>query len=241
MNHQKIKATSFPEGILLVDKPSGRTSFSLVALARKRTGQKKIGHAGTLDPFATGLLILLLGRAWTRKADLFLTEDKEYSATVKLGKATDSYDRDGQTTATSPYIPSQKEIESVLKGFQGEYNQIPPMFSAKKKDGKKLYELARKGINIDREPQKVKIHTHLEWYSYPDLKVYIRCSKGTYIRSIANDLGEKLGCYAYVHELERTRSGSFSLEKAVSFETFETCTSETVREFLIEDYGRLHP
>ena len=231
----------FPEGILLVDKPSGRTSFSLVALARKRTGQKKIGHAGTLDPFATGLLILLLGRNWTRKADLFLTADKEYSATIRFGRATDSYDRDGQTTATSFYVPSQEEVETLLRNFQGEYNQIPPMFSAKKKNGNKLYELARKGISIEREPQKVNIHTHLEWYCYPDLKVYIRCSKGTYIRSIANDLGEKLGCYAYVQELKRTRSGSFVLEKALSFETFEACTNETVREFLVEDYGRLHP
>jgi len=229
-----------PEGILLVDKPSGRTSFSLVALARKRTGQKKIGHAGTLDPFATGLLILLLGRTWTRKAELFLTHDKEYSAIFRLGQSTDTYDREGQKVLTSSYVPSQEQLESHLAYFQGEYNQTPPMFSAKKKDGKKLYELARKGVSIDRKKEMVRVHTTLEWYRYPDLKVYIRCSKGTYIRSIANDLGERLGCYAYVQELERTRSGPFSLNDAVSFETFNDCTPETIQSLLIEDYGRLH-
>jgi len=222
-----------PEGILPIYKPSGKSSFFFVAVARKRTLQKKIGHAGTLDPFATGLLVLLLGRTWTRKAGHFLDHDKEYSAIFRLGKATDSYDRDGKVIAESSYIPSNEQLAAHIEMFQGEYNQIPPMFSAKKKGGKKLYELARKGVTIEREPQKVIVQVHLEWYLYPDMKVRICCSKGTYIRSIANDLGERLGCYAYVQELERIRSGPFTLEQAISFETLEKSTPETIGKYIL--------
>jgi len=224
-----------PEGLLLVDKPVGRTSFSLVPIIRKKSGQKKVGHAGTLDPFASGLLVFLLGRSWTRKADSFLCDDKSYRALVRLGSATDTYDRDGQTTHVSDHIPTQEQLEEALKEFGSEYLQTPPMFSAKKCNGKRLYELARKGIEVERKPQLVRVSIELEWYCYPDVQLTIDCSKGTYIRSIANDLGERLGSYAYVQELRRTRSGKFSVEQAISFEQLEQLNAETIRNYLYGD------
>jgi len=200
------------EGILLVNKPPGLTSFSVVAKLRKRLGVKKIGHAGTLDPFATGLLVILVGRNFTRIASKFLHGDKHYRTTFELGKETDSYDVDGKVTATSSKEPTLAEIEEALQKFQGAMEQTPPMFSAKKVGGKKLYELARKGIVIERLPTKVFVLPKLLDYHYPNLSLDIICSKGTYVRSYAQDLGRYLGSYAFVKELCRTRSAPFSLE-----------------------------
>lgn len=203
------------EGILLVNKPRGKTSFHLVALLRRLTGVRKIGHAGTLDPFATGLMILLIGKSFTRKADLFLGHDKEYQGKIHLGISTDSYDVDGKEMGRSSIVPTLLEVESALKSFQGSIAQTPPMFSAKKVNGKKLYELARKGITLERVPVQVSVHAELISYDYPYVEVYIRCSKGTYIRSIAHDLGTLLGTGAHLSELVRTKSGPFHLNEAV--------------------------
>lgn len=218
-----------PEGILLIDKPPAKTSFYVVAAVRKKTQQKKIGHAGTLDPFATGLLILLLGKKWTTQADTFLHHDKEYEATFCLGKATDTYDCDGQIIKESAYEPTTQEIYTALDFFQGPYTQTPPMFSAKKIDGRRLYELARKGIEVERKTANVVLKTTLLRYSYPFLSLRINCSKGTYIRSIAQDLGERLGCYAYVSSLKRTQSGPFYIKDAISLDECLSLTPEQLQ------------
>lgn len=202
---------SSPSGLLLVNKPKGTTSFSLVSATRKVCDVQKVGHAGTLDPFATGVLVLLVGKEFTRLSDKFLTQDKEYEATLKLGIRTDSYDVDGNTVATSPYVPSEEEILKAIEAFQGNILQTPPMFSAKKVGGKKLYELARKGIEIERKAVPVHVKIDFLNYEYPFLKINVSCSKGTYIRSLAEDIGLTLGCGAHLTELNRTRSGPFLL------------------------------
>jgi tRNA pseudouridine55 synthase len=204
------------EGILLVDKPKGKTSFSLVSALRKKTGIQKIGHAGTLDPFATGLMIMLIGKQFTRLSDQYLTQDKEYQCTVRLGITTDTYDCEGIITETSPIEPSLSDIEHALIQFNGTMSQIPPMFSAKKIKGQKLYELARRGISIERQPVSVTLKTTLISYNYPNLELHIACSKGTYIRSLAYDLGRLLGCGAHLNELRRLKSGAFSIQQAIS-------------------------
>lgn len=203
------------EGILLVNKPKGLTSFSLVATLRKRLGVKKIGHAGTLDPFATGVMVMLIGRNYTRLSDQFLLKDKEYIAEAFLGASTDTYDSEGIIQSNSDLIPTLEDIQTVLMGFQGDIEQIPPMFSAKKINGKKLYELARKGQEVVRAPVKIHVIIQLISYQYPFLQLKVECSKGTYIRSLAHDIGQKLGCGAHLTNLQRTKSGSFYLEDCV--------------------------
>ncbi len=203
------------QGILLIDKPRGKTSFSLVTALRKKTGVQKIGHAGTLDPFATGLMILLIGKEFTRMSNTFLATEKEYEATLHLGISTDSYDCDGQPTFTSSYIPALEEIEKALRSFQGKIQQIPPMFSAKKVQGKPLYKLARKGIEIPRVASELTLRTTLLSYKYPLLSLHIVCSKGTYIRSIAYDLGSLLTCGAHLSHLRRLRCGSFHISESI--------------------------
>lgn len=223
------------EGILLVDKPKGPTSFSLVQTLRKRLGVKKIGHAGTLDPFATGVMVMLIGRRYTRLSDHFLCNDKEYVAEVRLGITTDTYDSEGQIILQSSHIPSFDEIQTVLKEFQGEIDQIPPMYSAKKKEGKKLYELARKGQEVARDPVKITLQTSFVRYEYPILELHISCSKGTYIRSIAYDLGLKLGCGAHLTNLRRTRSGKFNLKDCISEVELYAPSFNLQDKFLIEE------
>jgi tRNA pseudouridine55 synthase len=206
---------SAPEGILLVNKPKGQTSFSLVAILRRCLGVKKIGHAGTLDPFATGVMVMLIGRNYTRLSDQFLFKDKEYIAEAYLGATTDTYDCEGQILTRSDIIPTKEAIEQALLQFQGEVDQIPPMYSAKKIQGKKLYELARKGVEIERKPSRVRLATQLIDYEYPRLTLKVQCSRGTYIRSLAYDLGQLLGCGAHLTNLQRTKSGSFSIEECL--------------------------
>lgn len=207
-----MKAT---KGLLLVNKSAGSTSFHIVSLLRRLTKVEKIGHAGTLDPFATGLMVMLIGRDYTRLSDTFLTTDKEYQATLKLGEATDTYDLDGQITFQSDRIPTLHEIEQAIVPFQGSILQTPPMFSAKKVQGQKLYDLARRGIEIARQPVNVHVLITLIRYEYPELEFKVSCSKGTYIRSLAHDLGQALGCGAHLIALTRTRSGSFLLNDAI--------------------------
>lgn len=210
------------EGILPVNKPVGKTSFSLVAALRKRIGVKKIGHAGTLDPFASGVLVLLVGKKYTRMSNLFLEQDKEYIAEMRLGIATDTHDLEGQVVFTSDAQPAQNEIESILAEFQGEIEQIPPMFSAKKINGQKLYHLARKGHTVERAPVKVRVSIQLLNYTYPFAQLKVTCSKGTYVRSLAHDIGHKLGCGAHLTALQRTRSGQFELLRCLDGKELES-------------------
>lgn len=204
------------EGILLVDKPKGKSSFDLVRQLRRLTGIKKIGHAGTLDPLATGVMVLLVGRNYTRKSDELLGKDKVYLATLALGVQTDTFDAEGQVTQTSSHEPSLEDVELALEKFQGKTLQTPPMHSAKKVGGKKLYELARKGIEIQRAPALVEMNLKLVSYRYPQLILEAHVSKGTYIRSLANDLGEHLGCYAHLSDLKRTASMPYTLEQCLN-------------------------
>jgi len=199
-------------GILLVDKAPGFTSFNLVSILRRLTKIEKIGHAGTLDPFATGVMVMLVGRDYTKRSDEFLTSDKQYLATLQLGSTTDSYDIDGAILSSSDIVPTLIEIEKAIDAFQGEILQVPPMYSAKKINGKKLCDLARKGITVERAPVKVRTSIKLITYTYPTLEIEVTCSKGTYIRSLAHDIGALLGCGAHLKELIRTRSGGFCIE-----------------------------
>jgi tRNA pseudouridine55 synthase len=206
------------EHLLLLDKPIGKTSFHLVAALRKASHIRKIGHAGTLDPFATGVMVLLVGQSYTRLSPLFLNQDKEYLATVRLGISTDTFDRDGKILQENACVPSLSEIQQALQQFQGTILQLPPMFSAKKQGGQKLYELARKGIEVERQKVEITLSTTLLVYEYPHLELKISCSKGTYIRSIADDLGKTLGTGAHLSALTRTRSGPFHLADCLSLE-----------------------
>ncbi len=204
------------EGILLVDKIENKTSFSLVFELRKITGVQKIGHAGTLDPFATGLMVMLIGKKYTRMSNSFLNSDKEYIAKICLGKVTDTYDIDGQVLKSCDLMPGLEQIKEKLALFEGEIKQVPPMFSAKKIGGQKLYHLARKGISIERRPKPVTLSIKLLEFTPPFLFLDISCSSGTYIRSLAYDLGEALGCGAYLHSLRRVRAGNFHIKDAVA-------------------------
>jgi tRNA pseudouridine55 synthase len=203
------------EGILLVDKEKGRTAFYLVKILRKISGIKKIGHAGILDPFATGVMVMLIGRLYTKISDQFLHDNKEYLATIRLGRATDTFDCDGQITQTSTTITSIQDIETVASEFQGTIDQTPPMFSAKKVVGQKLYLLARKGIEIGRKPVKFNLETTILDHSYPELKIKVACSKGTYIRCIGHEIGEKLGAFGHLINLQRTQSGPYKLKDCI--------------------------
>jgi tRNA pseudouridine55 synthase len=203
------------QGLLFIDKPAGRSSFSLIPALRHICGEKKIGHAGTLDPFATGLMVYLVGKTYTRRAEEFSAADKGYEVLIRLGIATDTQDVEGQVTMTSEAAaPSFDQVMKVLESFQGFSEQIPPMFSAKKQQGVRLYELARKGAEVVRPACKVHMKIELLSYDYPWLRLRIDCTKGTYIRTLAHDIGVKLGVGAHAYELRRIRSGSFLIEQA---------------------------
>lgn len=205
-------------GFLLINKPRGMTSHDVVDKLRELTGIKKIGHAGTLDPFARGLLILGISRDATKKISKFLTLDKEYIATLKLGAESDTFDREGKIFETKiEKVPTLEEVEETLKSFLGEIEQTPPPFSAKKIRGKKAYALARKKERVKLKPQRVKIYqiSILE-YKFPFLKIKVNCSSGTYIRSLTSDIGKKLKCGAYLEDLIRTKIGKFSLKNTIS-------------------------
>lgn len=221
MRRDKKKVTKVDEGLILLNKPAGITSFGLVSRLRRITNIRKIGHAGTLDPFATGLMILLIGRGYTRKSAEFTNKDKAYEARIFLGRSTSTYDLEGETTSTSDLIPSLEAVQAALAEQQGERLQIPPMFSAKKIGGKKLYELARQGQVIERAPAMVAVEIERVHYSYPYLDLHITCSKGTYIRSIAHDVGEYLGTGAHLERLKRTRCGPFTLEESIALDALE--------------------
>lgn len=211
MNHESRST----EGILLVDKPKGKTAFDLVAILRRRLNVKTIGHAGTLDPMATGVMVMLIGKKYTTQSNQFLTEEKEYIGQVHLGIETDSYDAEGVEVSRSDLVPTEEEITQALVAFQGEIQQIPPMFSAKKVNGQRLYHLARQGKSVERAAVTLQVKTELISYSYPFIELRITCSKGTYVRSIAHDLGKLVGCGAHLSALVRTRSGAYSISECV--------------------------
>ncbi|MFC1612403.1 tRNA pseudouridine(55) synthase TruB [Patescibacteria group bacterium] len=212
-------------GFLLINKPSGPTSHDIIDELRRITGIRKIGHAGTLDPFASGLLIVAVGREATRNISRLVKLDKTYVAKLKLGATSDTYDCTGKITPT-PVIPSESReagrvegshIKKALKQFEGEQEQVPPMFSAKKVKGKKLYELARKGVEVERKPATIIIERlKLLKYEHPYIIIEGKVSSGTYIRSLAHDIGQKLGCGAYLEELERIEIGEYKLKDAMS-------------------------
>jgi len=209
------------EGVLPLNKPEGKTAFSLVRLLRKHLQIQKIGHAGTLDPFATGVMVMLIGRRYTRLSDLFLNEDKEYTGRIHLGIVTDTYDCEGKILSRSEKVPELDEIDEVIKTFQGEIQQVPPMYSAKKQKGKKLYQLARQGQTVERKSIGVHVEIEVLDYTYPFLDIRVNCSKGTYIRALAHDVGVSLGCGAHLSALMRTRSGKFYLSDCLSGERLE--------------------
>lgn len=219
------------EGFILIDKPAGITSHDVVVFLRKITKIRKIGHAGTLDPIATGLLILGIGRNATRKLSNFQKLDKEYIAKIKLGAISNTFDKEGKIKQTNiKKKPNIEEIRKALSFFIGEIKQIPPPFSAKKIKGKKAYELARRGIKIKLKPKLIKIYNiEILKYSFPYLEIKVFCSSGTYIRSLAHEIGKKLGCGGYIEELRRTRIGNFSVENTIKIDSL---TSENWREFL---------
>lgn len=212
-------------GFLLIDKPSGPTSHDIVDQVRRALKTRRVGHSGTLDPFASGLLILAVGKA-TKEISKFVGLDKTYEAVIRLGATSDTYDRTGRITGSDPRgsdprgsdpkVPELK-LRDVLKMFIGDIEQVPPMYSAKKIGGRKLYELARRGEVVGRKPVKVTIHElELLSYEWPFLKIRTRVSSGTYIRALAHDIGAALGCGAYLEELRRTAVGSFEVKDAVA-------------------------
>jgi len=215
-----------PAGVLVVDKPGGMTSHDIVDAVRRRFGWEKVGHAGTLDPLATGVLILLVGNA-TRDQDKFLNDDKEYRGRMRLGVETDSHDAQGKETARheGEIDASPARIEEACAAFRGEIKQMPPMVSAVKHKGKPLYKYARKGEEIAREARPVVIR-RLDVLAIEGLDVDfdVRCSKGTYVRTLAHDIGRKLGCGAHLTALRRTRSGAIRDADAVTLDALLACT-----------------
>jgi tRNA pseudouridine55 synthase len=218
----------FEAGVLLVDKPVGPTSFQIVHHVRRTLGIKKVGHAGTLDPFASGLLIVCAGRPATRLISAIMAGEKEYLATLRLGVETETQDPEGAVTARSPVGRlSGEQIEMCLQRFRGELEQIPPSYSALKYKGRPLYFYARKGIEIVKESRRIVISSLVRTDGdgdvegdEADLSLRVVCSKGTYIRTLAADIGKSLGCGAYLTKLRRTKSGGFSIENSFSGSDF---------------------
>lgn len=206
-------------GILCIDKPPGLTSHDVVSRVRRLVDTRKVGHGGTLDPLASGLLVLAIGRA-TRLLEYILGQPKEYQALVRLGQTSNTYDGEGEIEDSGPVDVSEADLFAALARFRGQIRQVPPMYSALKRGGKPLYELARQGVAVEREARDVTIY-ELEMLSYepPDVTLHIKCSSGTYIRSLAHDLGQALNSGAYLAGLRRTAVGLFQLNEAAPLQT----------------------
>lgn len=218
------------DGVLLIDEASQMTSHDVVAIVRRVLGLKKVGHCGTLDPLATGLLMLTLGRG-TKIQDLLMSEDKEYVGTMKLGEVTDSQDADGKIIATHP-VPNLDLaiVEAAFAKYDGDFYQMPPMVSAIKKEGVPLYKLARQGKTVERTPRFVRVYAHEVLKQTSDtIDFRVVCSKGFYVRTYAHDIGHDLGCGAHLQSLRRTKSGRFSVENAFP----AAMLKETPREVLL--------
>lgn len=204
------------QGIFLVDKPTGITSHDVVARLRKLTGERRIGHAGTLDPLASGLMLVAIGRAYTKQLSKYVGLDKSYIADITLGATSETDDAEGPIRSILEYQPTIAELEVAIKSLTGEQLQLPPQYSAKKIAGKKAYELARAGETAEVKPKRITVYKlELLEYHYPECKVNCEVSSGTYIRSIARDLGEGLKTGAYLSGLRRTRVGQWAVEQAV--------------------------
>lgn len=217
------------DGVLAVDKPQGWTSHDVCAFVRKRFRMAKVGHAGTLDPLATGVLVLLLGRA-TKLSQTLSSCDKEYYGTLELGVETDSHDRDGTVLKTAPWEGIDlAQIRKVLPQFMGEVEQMPPMISAIRYKGVRLYQLARRGTTVPREKRKITVHEfRVEEQQGPFVKFFAHVSKGTYLRTLVNDVGKVLGCCATLSELRRVRAGDFRLEEAVTVDALKNFTAQEI-------------
>lgn len=225
------------EGVLLIDKPEGMTSHDVVDRVRHKLKMKRIGHAGTLDPNATGMLIILVGKA-TKLSQFLMGLDKTYEGIITLGIQTTTQDAEGEVVAegTVPEL-TEDQVKAELKSFEGDQYQTPPMFSAKKQDGVPLYKLARKGKTVEREPRFIHISSFkLDKWESPNIEFSLSCSKGTYVRTVANDLGEKLGCGGYLKELRRTDIERFRIEDSIELETFEELPVEEIKGWLIPPY-----
>lgn len=215
-------------GVLVVDKPVGLTSHDVVQIIRRGSNIRRAGHTGTLDPRASGVLVVLIGPA-VRLSEYVSASDKRYQAVIHLGTSTDTYDADGRVLSTSPVNITEGQFEEALKNFIGEIEQVPPPYSAVKIKGRKAYEMAREGEEVDLSPRKIQVYNLelLEW-APPEAVIDVYCSSGTYVRSLAHDLGEALGCGAHLVGLRRTKSGRFTLREAVPLrklrETFDNGT-----------------
>lgn len=222
------------EGILLVDKPADHTSHDVVARLRGKLRMKRVGHAGTLDPMATGLLIMLVGKA-TRVSQYLTSLDKEYEGTIELGKVTDTQDAEGEVLETIP-VPAftEAEIRTSVTSFLGDQYQTPPMYSAVKVDGVPLYKSARKGEEVEREPRFIRV---MSWditrFALPHLDFRLRCTKGTYVRTLAHDLGRKLGCGAHLAALRRTASDKFHVSQALTLDQINALSLPEIEKRLI--------
>ena len=223
-----------PDGVLLVDKAEGMTSHDVVALVRRRLGIKKVGHCGTLDPIATGLLLLTLGRG-TKIQDLLMSEDKEYVGTFVLGVTTSTQDRQGEVTEQRP-VPAldENEIRTAFEKFRGDFYQMPPMVSAKKHGGVPLYKLARQGKVVEREPRLVHVYRYtIDRIALPEIDFSVVCSKGFYVRTYVHDIGEVLGCGAHLKSLRRTKSGRFDVVQAISVDQIKNASREEILSRLL--------
>jgi len=223
-----------PSGVLLIDKAPDMTSHDVVAIGRRALGTKKIGHCGTLDPMATGLLMLVVGRA-TKIQDLLMSEDKEYHGTLTLGSSTSTQDRQGDILE-SKEVPAltEEEITAAFESLTGSFEQLPPMVSAIKKDGVPLYKLARQGQVVERALRPVHVTGYqITRIALPEIDFIVNCSKGFYVRTYAHDIGAKLGCGGHLSDLRRTRSGKFTLDRAVTVESLKTAPREDLLKAMV--------
>jgi tRNA pseudouridine55 synthase len=222
------------EGVLLVDKPTDHTSHDVVARLRGKLRVKRVGHAGTLDPMATGLLVILVGKA-TRLSQYLMSVDKEYEGTAELGKVTDSQDAEGEVMETRPVPPlTREEIAAATAGFLGDQYQLPPMYSAIKIGGVPLYKRARQGEEVAREPRFIRVMSwEVTGFALPRFDFRLRCTKGTYVRTLVHDLGQKLGCGAHLAALRRTASGALRVEQALTLDQIEALSLPQIEQRLI--------
>jgi tRNA pseudouridine55 synthase len=212
------------DGLLLVDKPTGCTSHDVVDFVRRKFNLSKVGHCGTLDPLATGLLMIVLGKA-TKIQDLLMAEDKVYQGTLRFGQTTDSQDSDGKVMEEKEVPPlTLEQIDAAFAKYIGDFYQTPPMVSAVKMNGVPLYKLARQGKTVERQPRLVHIFNYMIGeFHLPELTFEIKCSKGFYVRTYCHDIGQDLGCGAHLTQLRRTRSGNFSVETASTWDSLQNC------------------
>jgi tRNA pseudouridine55 synthase len=229
-----MKLPSPYDGVLLIDKGPGMTSHDVVAIVRNRLETQKVGHCGTLDPFATGLLLVVIGRG-TKIQDLLMSEDKEYVGTMKLGEVTDTQDRDGEILESHEVgVLDRAAISAAFAKFHGDFYQTPPMVSAIKKDGVPLYKLAREGKVVDREPRFVHVYAHeIREIRPQEIDFRVICSKGFYVRTYAHEIGKELGCGAHLASLRRTKSGRFTVEGALTIQALKAGSKENIAHQII--------